>query len=591
MTGDDFLDVLNASALAFALKLIKDEKKGVAKLPFNVSTPPLPPPSPASSEGAPATCPRLLLSYPDCRFYITGEVAAYMPLGRSRRRWGNMIDTLQNQTLRHGKNLWKKDLTDNGKRAIVVGRQNGLTMMTLAGMFGVTKAGISQFLKRQKAQDGSTNSQRTGRPRVTDEPNPRLTAPAIRREVFLNSPSPPSVWSVKRRLNAAGIMGRRPVKKPLISEKNRAARVKWAKEHLNWTHALEDKPQFEATITGDQYYKAALLAFSLHLFEKKSESSVVSERCDTISLASCDLTKGLYGIAKMEHLTYSELPQDTQTQGCEDNMSLPETKSLGSLKESESEELTDFEMDSDEEGSQEEEEEEKYTKQLLSIPSKEMLKKGAKVVKQDSNLIALLSFDPRARKQFPFRLKWRELIEEQIELLREVKTSNFSTYVSISQFRDYFHIIGWECAVFRIRNPLAQDGFLHFAVNTMQLYESFLAMEITEIASYPSQALQYVLVKFLYCPDIFYASSTEWLQTKEVLEKMLSSLTIMDVLLNLLATISDVLQKFCKERILKDGSSRDDVFISFAVSQLQYLSQLCSHRMTQVSNHYDGITF
>ncbi|CAD6196879.1 unnamed protein product [Caenorhabditis auriculariae] len=124
--------------------------------------------------------------------------------------------------------------------------KNGLTMMTLAGMFGVTKAGISQFLKRQKAQDGSTNSQRTGRPRVTDRnddrnilktsrTNPRLTAPAIRREVFLNSPSPPSVSTVKRRLNAAGIMGRRPVKKPLISEKNRVARVKWAKEHLNWT--------------------------------------------------------------------------------------------------------------------------------------------------------------------------------------------------------------------------------------------------------------------------------------------------------------------------------------------------------------------
>ncbi|CAD6186043.1 unnamed protein product [Caenorhabditis auriculariae] len=145
-----------------------------------------------------------------------------------------------------GRTFGNKNLTDNDKRAIVVGRQNGLTMMTLAGMFGVTEAGISQFLKRQKAQDGSTNSQRTGRPRVTDRnddrnilktsrTNPRLTAPAIRREVFLNSPSPPSVSTVKRRLNAAGIMGRRPVKKPLISEKNRVARVKWAKEHLNWT--------------------------------------------------------------------------------------------------------------------------------------------------------------------------------------------------------------------------------------------------------------------------------------------------------------------------------------------------------------------
>ncbi|CAD6196490.1 unnamed protein product [Caenorhabditis auriculariae] len=148
--------------------------------------------------------------------------------------------------LNMGRTSGKKDLTDNYKRAIVVGRQYGLTMTTLAGMFGVTEACISQFLKRQKAQDGSTNSQRTGRPRVTDRnddrnilktsrTNPRLTAPAIRREVFLISPSPPSVSTVKRRLNAAGIMGRRPVKKPLISEKNRASRVKWAKEHLNWT--------------------------------------------------------------------------------------------------------------------------------------------------------------------------------------------------------------------------------------------------------------------------------------------------------------------------------------------------------------------
>ncbi|CAD6199875.1 unnamed protein product [Caenorhabditis auriculariae] len=140
----------------------------------------------------------------------------------------------------------KKDLTDNDKRAIVVGRQNGLTMMTLAGMFGVTEACISQFLKRQKAQDGTVKSQRTERPRVIDRngdrnilktsrTNPRLTAPAIRREVFSNSPSPPSVSTVKRRLNAAGIMGRRAVKKPLIYEKNRVTRVKWAKEHLNWT--------------------------------------------------------------------------------------------------------------------------------------------------------------------------------------------------------------------------------------------------------------------------------------------------------------------------------------------------------------------
>lgn len=45
----------------------------------------------------------------------------------------------------------------------------------------------------------------------------------------------PSIRTIRRRLQAAGLNGRRPVKKPFISIKNRKARVEWAKAHLNWT--------------------------------------------------------------------------------------------------------------------------------------------------------------------------------------------------------------------------------------------------------------------------------------------------------------------------------------------------------------------
>ncbi|CAD6199297.1 unnamed protein product [Caenorhabditis auriculariae] len=130
-----------------------------------------------------------------------------------------------------GRTFGNKNLTDNDKRAIVVGRQNGLTMMTLAGMFGVTKAGISQFLKRQKAQDGSTNSQRTGRPRVTDRnddrnilktsrTNPRLTAPCDQTGSFLEF----AISAIR-------------LDRETTSECcwNHGKTVKWAKEHLNWT--------------------------------------------------------------------------------------------------------------------------------------------------------------------------------------------------------------------------------------------------------------------------------------------------------------------------------------------------------------------
>ena len=40
---------------------------------------------------------------------------------------------------------------------------------------------------------------------------------------------------MKRRLNSRGIFGRRPSKKPLISKKNRKARLQFAREHRNWT--------------------------------------------------------------------------------------------------------------------------------------------------------------------------------------------------------------------------------------------------------------------------------------------------------------------------------------------------------------------
>uniref|UniRef100_A0A8R1DNG3 HTH_Tnp_Tc3_2 domain-containing protein n=1 Tax=Caenorhabditis japonica TaxID=281687 RepID=A0A8R1DNG3_CAEJA len=47
----------------------------------------------------------------------------------------------------------------------------------------------------------------------------------------------PSRRTIRRRLQANGLHGRRPVRKPFISEKNRSARVAWARAHLNWVRA------------------------------------------------------------------------------------------------------------------------------------------------------------------------------------------------------------------------------------------------------------------------------------------------------------------------------------------------------------------
>uniref|UniRef100_A0A8R1E7E6 Tc1-like transposase DDE domain-containing protein n=1 Tax=Caenorhabditis japonica TaxID=281687 RepID=A0A8R1E7E6_CAEJA len=55
---------------------------------------------------------------------------------------------------------------------------------------------------------------------------------------------------LRRRLQVAGLHGRRPVKKPLVSLKNWKARVEWAKQHLSWgprewaNHIWSDESKF-----------------------------------------------------------------------------------------------------------------------------------------------------------------------------------------------------------------------------------------------------------------------------------------------------------------------------------------------------------
>nr|pir hypothetical protein ZK1251.4 - Caenorhabditis elegans [Caenorhabditis elegans] len=100
-----------------------------------------------------------------------------------------------------------------------------------------------------------------GRPRVTTHrmdrnilrsarEDPHRTATDI--QMIISSPNEPvpSKRTVRRRLQQAGLHGRKPVKKPFISKKNRMARVAWAKAHLRWgrqewaKHIWSDESKF-----------------------------------------------------------------------------------------------------------------------------------------------------------------------------------------------------------------------------------------------------------------------------------------------------------------------------------------------------------
>lgn len=139
-----------------------------------------------------------------------------------------------------------RDLNKQQQKAIIEGRKQGRTHKKLAQQFGISKSAVTKLLKRWKVQGGYVEKKKTGRPRCTStvvdrnilrksRSNPRLTASDIAREIFTPEESNPSVRTIRRRLQAAGLHGRRPVKKPFISAKNRKARVEWAKAHLHWT--------------------------------------------------------------------------------------------------------------------------------------------------------------------------------------------------------------------------------------------------------------------------------------------------------------------------------------------------------------------
>ena len=61
--------------------------------------------------------------------------------------------------------------------------------------------------------------------------NPHLTANDIKMQQNISA----SHHTVARRLREGGRYARKPIKKPLLTKKMRSQRLKWSKDHKNWT--------------------------------------------------------------------------------------------------------------------------------------------------------------------------------------------------------------------------------------------------------------------------------------------------------------------------------------------------------------------
>lgn len=119
----------------------------------------------------------------------------------------------------------------------------GQKQSVIAKELNLNKSVISKTLKKYSIRQTLESPLKTGRPRKTDrmddrriknlsQKDPFKSASQIKSELpYLNV----SVRTIRRRLQAIGLYGRRPAKKPFISCKNRQERLEFARNHVSWT--------------------------------------------------------------------------------------------------------------------------------------------------------------------------------------------------------------------------------------------------------------------------------------------------------------------------------------------------------------------
>ena len=136
-------------------------------------------------------------------------------------------------------------LTMEQRMEMVSMKEQGSSYTELAQMFQVTRRTVIQLVKKHRSTSSVQDIHRSGRKRSTTVredrllirsslQNRRLTSSDLKRDLELYGIDL-TARSVRNRLIEGGLSGRIAAKKPLLSEKNRAARLEFAMTHRDWT--------------------------------------------------------------------------------------------------------------------------------------------------------------------------------------------------------------------------------------------------------------------------------------------------------------------------------------------------------------------
>jgi transposase len=149
----------------------------------------------------------------------------------------------------------KKQLTSPVKSLIINAVNLGKTQRQIAQEFNIPKSTIGNVVIKYKKRGHFHAIKRKPKAKILSErveklivreskANPRKTATALWLQFTNSHQIKCSASTVRRVLCRNNLFGRRPVKKPFISAKNRIARVKFAKDHLNWNEKQWEKVLF-----------------------------------------------------------------------------------------------------------------------------------------------------------------------------------------------------------------------------------------------------------------------------------------------------------------------------------------------------------
>lgn len=138
-----------------------------------------------------------------------------------------------------------KHLSADIKERIVNLYRSGEKQVNIARSFNINKSIVSRIIRQYRVFDDVSVKKKSGRPRKTTpyqdkrilryaKNEPFLGSSRIKRRISEELGVEVSSRTVRGRLLEGNLLGRRPAKKPLLSKKNRRARLKFAQTHVHW---------------------------------------------------------------------------------------------------------------------------------------------------------------------------------------------------------------------------------------------------------------------------------------------------------------------------------------------------------------------